>query len=123
LSHVVTIKTELRDPAAIHAAARRLGLAAPVQGTAELYSGTATGLIVQLPGWHYPIICQPETGQIRYDDFNGYWGDRRELDRFLQLYACEKAKIEARRQGHNVIEQQLANGSIKLTVQVAGGAA
>jgi hypothetical protein len=33
----------------------------------------------------------------------------------------EKAKIEARKRGHSVFEQPLADGSIKLTIQVAGG--
>ena len=49
-----------------------------------------------------------------------FWGDQRELDRFLQAYACERAKIEARRQGHTVTEQPLADGSIKLTIQLGG---
>ena len=44
---------------------------------------------------------------------------------FHEVYsvAFEKAKIEARKQGHSVTEQQLTDGSIKLTIQVAGGAA
>jgi hypothetical protein len=37
-----------------------------------------------------------------------------------QSYACEKAKIEARKQGYAVTEQALADGSIRLTVQVGG---
>ena len=52
-----------------------------------------------------------------------FWGQQQELDRFLQAYACEKTKIEARKKGHTVSEQMLADGSIKLTIQVAGGAA
>jgi hypothetical protein len=122
LSHIVQIQTEVRDPAAVHAAAQRLGLAAPIQGTAELYSGQAEGLIVQLPSWKYPIVCDTSSGQIRYDNFSGYWGDQVRLGTFLQAYAIEKANIEARRRGHSVTEQQLADGSVKLTVQVAGGA-
>jgi len=39
------------------------------------------------------------------------------------MYAVEKAKIEARRRGHACTEQRLPDGSIKLTVQVEGGAA
>jgi hypothetical protein len=35
----------------------------------------------------------------------------------------EKAKAEARRVGHSVSEQALTDGSIKLTIQVTGGAA
>jgi hypothetical protein len=37
--HVVTIQTKVHDPHAVAAACRRLNLAAPVQGTAKLYSG------------------------------------------------------------------------------------
>jgi hypothetical protein len=43
-----------------------------------------------------------------------FWGDQRHLDRLLQIYAVEKAKIEARKQGYVVTEQALADGSIKL---------
>ena len=44
-------------------------------------------------------------------------------DAQAKAYAAEKAKIEARKYGHSVTEQRLADGSIKLTIQVAGGAA
>ena len=54
MSHVVSIQTQLHDPAAVVAACRRLQLPAPVPGTAKLFSGAATGWIVQLPGWRYP---------------------------------------------------------------------
>ena len=50
-----------------------------------------------------------------------FWGDPRELDKFLQGYACEKAKLAAHRQGYAVYEQSLADGSVKITIQVAGG--
>jgi hypothetical protein len=80
------------------------------------------GLGVQLPKWRYPAVCQLDTGEIRFDNFNGRWGEQQHLDRFLQMYAVEKAKIEARRRGNTCTEQQLADGSIKLTVN-AGGAA
>ena len=52
-----------------------------------------------------------------------FWGEQRQLDAFLQAYTVEKARIEARKKGHSVTEQQLADGSIKLTIQVGGGAA
>jgi hypothetical protein len=51
-----------------------------------------------------------------------FWGDPSKLDALLQMYAVEKAKIEARKKGHTVSEQSLSDGSIKLTIQVAGGA-
>ncbi len=123
MSHIVTIKTEVRDAAAVRAACKRLGLAEPVQGTAKLFSGRAEGLIVQLPDWQYPIVCDIVTGQVRYDNFGGRWGKQEHLDRFQQRYAIEKCRIEARKKGHSVTEQALADGSIKLVVGIQGGAA
>jgi len=123
LSHVVTIKCEIRDPAAVRAACQRLGLPQPVQGTHRLFTNSATGLAVVLPKWRYPAVCDCSTGQVHYDNFKGHWGEQAKLDQFLQSYAVEKAKIEARRRGNTCTEQQLADGSIKLTIQVNGGAA
>jgi hypothetical protein len=123
VSHIVQIQTQIRDPAAVRAACERLKLPSPTEGKFCLYATAAHGLGVQLPGWRYPIVCNSTTGELKIDNFNGHWGVQRELDRFMQAYAVEKAKIEARRKGHTVTEQPLADGSIKLTVQVAGGAA
>ena len=122
MSHIVTVTTEVRDPAAVRAACRRLGLPEPVHGTAQLFSGEATGLLVKLPDWLYPAVVHVETGQVQFDNYGGTWGRQEHLDRFLQRYALEKAAIEARKRGHNVVEQALADGSIKLTITVGGGA-
>jgi hypothetical protein len=119
----VQIKTQVKDAAAVRAACQRLQLSEPAFGQAKLFSGTKIGWIVQLPQWRYPIVCDLRTGQIDFDDYNGRWGERQQLDRFLQAYAVERAKIESRKRGHTVTEQQLTDGSIKLTIQVAGGAA
>ena len=122
MSHTVTIKTEIRDAAAVRAACQRNRLPPPVEGVHELYAGYVAGLGVQLPDWSYPAVCQLESGEVLYDNFNGHWGAQRHLDAFLQGYAVEKAKIEARRQGYACSEQQLQDGSIKLTVNVGGAA-
>lgn len=45
-----------------------------------------------------------------------FWGDPKELHRFLQAYAVEKAKLAARAQGYVVREQALTDGSIKLQI-------
>jgi hypothetical protein len=122
MSHIVTVATEVRDPVAVVAACRRLGLPEPVHGTATLFSGQATGLLVRLPEWLYPICVDTASGTLRYDNFGGSWGAQEQLDCFLQRYALEKAAIEARRKGYAVTEQALADGSIRLTVQVGGAA-
>ena len=120
MSHIVTIKTRLTDTAALSAACRRLGLAEPEQGTATLFSMRATGLLVKLPGWTYPAVVDTQSGEVKYDTYNGHWGKQEELDKLLQGYAVEKTRIEARRVGHTLTEQRLADGSIKLTIQVGG---
>ncbi len=120
MSHIVEIKTEIRDPVAIQAACQRLALPEPVFGEAILFTSRATGWAVQLPEWRYPVVCDVNTASIAFDNYEGHWGDPQQLDRFLQGYAVEKAKLEARKKGHTVFEQPLSDGSIKLVVQVGG---
>ena len=127
MSHIVEIKTEVSDEAAVQSACSRLHLPRATRGTFELYSATKTGLGIELPHWKYPAVATSDelgrlTGQLKFDNYNGRWGDQEFLDQFLQGYAVEKSKIEARRRGHSVTEQKLDDGSVKLTVSVGGEA-
>lgn len=121
MSHIVTIQTLVRDATAVAAACSRLELPPPAERTVQLFGETAQGLAVVLPDWRYPVVCDLASGALRYDNYQGFWGDQAQLDRFLQAYAAEKAKLEARRNGHTVTEQLLPDGSLKLTIQLAGG--
>ena len=122
MSHIVEIKTEVRDEAAVQAACSRLHLPRATRGKFQLYSTEATGLGIELPTWKYPVVADTDTGQLRYDNYAGRWGPQECLDQFLQAYATERVKIEARKEGHSVVEKSLSNGSIKLTVNVGGAA-
>jgi len=122
LSHIVEIKTEIRDEAAVKAACVRLQVPTPEHKTVRLFNATATGLCVQLSGWSYPVVANLATGQLQYDNYNGHWGEQKHLNSFLQAYAVEKAKIEARKKGHSVSETKLEDGSIRVTVKVGGAA-
>ena len=122
MSHVVEIKTEIRDEAAVKAACVRLQIPTPEHKTVRLFNATTAGLCVQLPAWNYPLVCNLQTGQLQYDNYQGHWGEQKHLDSFLQAYAVEKAKIEARKKGHAVSETRLEDGSIKVTVRVGGAA-
>jgi hypothetical protein len=119
LSHVVTIQAKVSDVTAIEAACRRLSLAAPVQGAAKLFSGEIRGVIVQFPGWEYPAVIDTDSGTVQFDNYEGKWGDQKELERFVQIYTVEKTKIEARRKGHAVSEQLLQDGSIRVQIATA----
>ena len=123
MSHVLTIESQIRDPAAITLACERLKLPPPRHGLFQLFSAQAIGWGVQLRNWRYPVICQTESGQLQYDNFEGRWGEISHLNAFLQRYAVEAARLAARLEGHTVLEQSLADGSIKLLIQVGGAAA
>ena len=53
MSHIVTLKIEIRDATAVRATCQRLGLAQPVQGTTKLFGGEVEGLAVLNP----PLRC------------------------------------------------------------------
>ena len=120
MSHIVTIEVEVRDLDAIKSACRRLNLKEPVCGKATVFGTELEGILVELPDWIYPVVCLLETGELKYDNYNGAWGDQKYLDRFVQTYCVEKATLEARRKGYSVTEQPLRDGSIKLTVSLGG---
>jgi hypothetical protein len=122
LSHIVTVKTELRDKASVAAACRRLALPEPAHGTAQLYSGQASGLLVHLPDWLYPVVIDTDSGTIRYDNYGGCWGDEQHLHRLLQAYAVERARSEARTKNYAATEQSLADGSILVEIEMGGSA-
>jgi hypothetical protein len=122
LSHIVTVKTEVRDHAAVAAACRRLALSEPVQGTAELYSGQASGLLVKLPDWLYPVVIDTATGTMLYDNYGGCWGDEQHLHRLLQAYTVERTRSEARKKSYVTSERSLDDGSILVEIEVGGSA-
>jgi hypothetical protein len=118
MSHIVQIKTEVRDEMAVRAACLRLKWDQPVFGTHRVFSVDRTGLGVKLPNWQFPVVCDLQTGAVDFDNYNEAWGEQKVLDQFFQAYAIEKAKLEAQKLGHSVYEEQMADGSIKLTVNV-----
>jgi hypothetical protein len=112
MSHVVSVQTKVHDAAAVEAACRRLNLPTPMLGTVELFSGHATGLIVKFPDWEYPAVVDTLTGIVRYDNYGGHWGDQGHLEKFLQIYAVEKCRLEAKKRGYQLNEHALEDGSI-----------
>jgi hypothetical protein len=120
MSHIVQIKSEVKDENAVRAACQRLGWAEPTFGDHRVFSVNRIGLGVTAPGWQYPIVCDLNTGAVDYDNYNGSWGNPARLDEFMQAYAIEKAKIQAGLSGYTSYEEILQDGSVKLTVVVEG---
>ena len=116
MSHIVTVETQVRDAAAVLEACARLRWRAPQFGNHRLFVTSVDGLAVYAPDWRFPIVCDLPSGRLHYDNYGGVWGDVKELDRFKQRYAVEKATIEARKLGRSVLEQSLPDGTVKLTI-------
>lgn len=119
MSHVVQIKTEVREMSVVKRVARRLGLTQePAERSVRLYSGQASGIAVELPGWKYPVVFDVKTGEAKYDNYNGSWGAQQHLDKFLQLYPIEAAKQMAELNGHTYQEQTLEDGREQLVISI-----
>lgn len=144
MSHVVTIKCELRDLAAIEAACKRLGWEfRRDQKTFEWYgvwvgdySGQDAAYLaadikpedygkcdhaIRVPGASYEIGLIARQGKFVPVFDNWYSGGLKEfradngLKGFVQAYSVEKAKLELIRKGYRPVEQTKPDGSIVLT--------
>jgi hypothetical protein len=118
MSQTVKLKVAMTSDEAIRRACVRMELPDPVKGSAELYDRKESGTIVQLSGWRYPIVISG-TGAVAFDNYNGNWGDIKDLDRLSQFYVVESARIEAESTGGVVTEIEAANGDINLQVEYA----
>jgi len=116
MSHIVTIKVKVCDLEAIRKTCQRMKLKEPCFGKATVFQKTVAGTIVQLPGWEFPIVINLRTGNIQYDNYQGYWGKQEELDKFLMYYGVEKAKLEAAKEGQTWTETELDNGQVMVEI-------
>jgi hypothetical protein len=91
MSHIVQIKTQIKDEMAVRTACHRLALPEPTRGTFKLFTQEASGLGVRLPDWRYPVVCNTESGEVQFDNYEGRWGEPQRLDQFLQAYAVENS--------------------------------
>ena len=115
MSHTSTIKTEYTDADVLQESCKQLGWTWLGRAKHELYSSSDIGLGIQIPGWSYPVIVT-DAGQLRYDDYNGRWGDVKQLDELKQRYAVEKTRAACLAKGHKVFEKKLDNGHIQLQI-------
>ena len=117
MSHTTKMKVEHKFNKAmesvIKSACRKMNLEFQGWGRHRLYSSTEEGYAVSLPGWRYPVILNSEG--IAKDDYNGSWGDSKELEKFLRRINAEKVYEEAEIMGYN-IEEELTQDEIVLTL-------
>lgn len=105
MSHRIQVKKlKLTDQQILRRAAELIGATLVQDGeviTHRLYNATVEGVGVHLPGWRYPVIVDKD-GNVHYDNYQGHWGDQKQLDKLLQKYVEEKAKHDALMYGFTV---------------------
>jgi hypothetical protein len=127
MSHFTTIKTQIKDVAALEAACRELHLSLLRNTEARGYAGqTRRGdFVIQLHGpYDIAVNQQPDgTYGLTTDWWQGHVAQQvgSNFGKLLQLYGVHKATAEARKKGFSVLRQPQRNGSIKLVL--LGGAA
>jgi hypothetical protein len=116
VSHTATVEIHFRDPEALADACRELGF--PLEhGSVTFYDQQiASGEVIRLPGWHYPIVVEtPET--VRMDNFDGRWGDIAHFRRLKQTYAVHASIRAVQRTGRRVLQRIEQSGHVQLVVQ------
>lgn len=122
MSHFVTIKTQIKDIAALRDACTELGLSVLENTDARGFAGaTHQGdHVIRLKGpFDIAVNRQPDGDfHLSCDWWDGHVEQEvgKNYGRLLQLYAAHKTTREARRKGLTVQRTQRSDGSIKLTI-------
>ena len=122
MSHFTTIKTQIKDLAALRSAVNELGLQLLPNTTARGYINQSTKgeYVLRLKGPYDVAVNQQPDGT--YGLTTDWWDGHVEREvgkdygRLVQLYGVHKATAEARKRGFSVIRNSQPNGSIKLVL-------
>lgn len=116
MSHTVVTTIDFTRRDLLKAACERLGLSyQDGNHTIKLYAGNENvDFSVTLPGWRYPIGIRDT--QVVFDNYNGAWGDNRQLTKLQNYYGAEIAKEQAALHGYFVEEDATDEFSLVLTV-------
>ena len=60
------VVTSIRDPVALAATCREMGVGPPRRNTVRLDREEVSGLVVRLPGMRHPVVFDVDTGLVAY---------------------------------------------------------
>ena len=125
MSHFTTIKTQIKDIAALRSACNELGLSLLQNAEARgYYQNKIKGdFVVQLKGPYDVALNKQPDGSfgLTADLWEGHVEQEvgQSYGKLLQLYGVHKAIREAQKKGHMVRRSQQQDGAIKLVIAVA----
>ena len=122
MSHFVTVKTQIRDIAALRSACEEMGFSLLPNADARGFSTQKThgDYVIRLKGPYDIAVNQQKDGSFGLT--TDWWDGRVEREvgkgygKLLQLYAVHKATIEARKKGHLVRRQTIEGSVIRLLI-------
>ncbi len=115
VSHITTIKTQIKDLDILRRACTRLKIGEPTRANHRMYGGQVEGWGVKLSGWNYPVVMQDD-GQVKFDNYGGSWGEQARLDELQQAYSAEACINQAEMQGYGYSESLDSDGTIHLEI-------
>jgi len=103
MSHTVKMETQIKDKEALKEAVEKLGYKILKEGNVEIafFDGklhkTRNGVLIKIPNWKYPVFIDLDTGEVKFDNYNGEWGDIRDLNKLKAEYAIRTVLKIARK--------------------------
>ena len=123
MSHIVTVKSKFKDPVVLQRVCEKMGIKCELAEKGktlrrDLYSSQSVEGVAafQLPGWNYPVVVTQE-GEIKYDNYNGHWGEQAKLDQVSQNYSRDFTVESLKSKGYRVIDERVEqDGTIELVM-------
>ena len=122
MSHFTTIKTQIKDLAALGSALTEMGLSMAANSEARGYLNNKLkgDYVIQLQGpYDLALQIQPNGSYALVADwYQGHVEKEvgKNCSKLLQLYGVHKTMREARQKGYSVQRSNQSNGAIKLVV-------
>ena len=125
MSHFTTVKTQIKDIAALRSACAELGLTVKQNAQARGYyeNKTKGDYVIKLKGPYDIALNQQPDGSfgITADLWEGHVEKEvgKNYGKLMQPYGVHKVALEARKKGLSVLRRPQQNGSIKLVLMGA----
>jgi len=113
MSHSQTVKVTVTNKEALEATAKEMNAqsySTEVQDV-NLFDGTYRGMFIHFQNWKYPTVIAD--GELRYDSYNGLWGNEKDLQTFRQGYAANVVRIAGMADGKMLVSDT-RNGSNRI---------
>lgn len=119
MSHIASVAVALKDLKILEQVCRETRVPVEIKPQkVKLYSASVKAVAcLKLPGWAYPVAVQAN-GAVLFDNYDGKWGDMKELNRLLQSYSVAVVIQQARRMGRAVRRKDRPDGTVVIQMKI-----